>query len=68
MSDAPPSETPDVAAPIPATSPVGLPTVGIAPVVVRAPRPPSAIRSHTLLVDAPPRRLRRVEEEEAAWK
>ena len=62
MSDAPPSETPDVAAPIPATSPVGLPTVGIAPVVVRAPRPPSTIRSHTLLVDAPPRRLRRVED------
>ena len=62
MSDAPPSETPDVAAPVPATSPVGLPTVGIAPVVVRAPRPPSTIRSHTLLVDAPPRRLRRVED------
>ena len=62
MSDAPPSETPDAVAPIPATSPVGLPTVGIAPVVVRAPRPPSTIRSHTLLVDAPPRRLRRVED------
>ena len=62
MSDAPPSETPDVAAPVPATSPVGLPTVGIAPVVVRAPRPPSTIRSHTLLVDASPRRLRRVED------
>ena len=62
MSDAPPSETPDAVAPVPATSPVGLPTVGIAPVVVRAPRPPSTIRSHTLLVDAPPRRLRRVED------
>ena len=31
MSDAPPSETPDAVAPVPATSPVGLPTVGIAP-------------------------------------
>ena len=62
MSDAPPSETPDVVAPTPATSPVGLPTVGIAPVVARSPRPPSTVRSRTLLVDAPPRRLRRVED------
>lgn len=46
----------------PATSPVGIPRIGLAPAAPAAPRPAPTIRSRTLLVDAPPRRVRRAED------
>ncbi|WP_243106839.1 hypothetical protein [Actinomyces lilanjuaniae] len=47
----------------PATSPVGIPTIGVAPALEAptAPRPTSP-RSTTILVDSPPHRLRRTED------
>ncbi|QPL05471.1 MULTISPECIES: lysylphosphatidylglycerol synthase transmembrane domain-containing protein [Actinomyces] len=44
------------------TSPVGIPRIGLAPVTAPTPRPTPAVRSHTLLVDSQPRRLRRAED------
>ena len=57
---------PDAAAPdrepAPHTSPVGIPRIGLAPAAVPAPRPLPPVRSHTLLVDSSPQRLRRTED------
>ena len=48
----------------PATSPVGIPRIGLTPVLPKRPAPPAASthRSSTLLVDAAPHRLRRNED------
>ena len=48
----------------PATSPVGIPRIGLTPVLPKRPAPPAASthRSSTLLVDAAPHRLRRIED------
>ncbi|SDN14474.1 lysylphosphatidylglycerol synthase transmembrane domain-containing protein [Actinomyces ruminicola] len=65
MTDVPPPENPERAQ---ATSPVGIPRIGVTPIVDRSAqttRPPAttaAPRSTTLLVDAPERRLRRAED------
>ena len=48
----------------PATSPVGIPRIGLTPIIAKRPTPPAAQppRSTTLLVDAAPHRLRRIED------
>lgn len=46
----------------PATSPVGIPRIGIAPVAEPVPPRTPVIRSRTLLVDSAPTRLRRAED------
>lgn len=48
--------------PMPATSPVGIPRIGVTPVVQPAPEPEPGPRSATLLVDESPRRRRRAED------
>ncbi len=55
-------DAPDVPAPAPATSPVGIPRIGVAPVAPPRPRSAPVVRSRTLLVDAPLQRLRRTED------
>ncbi|WP_201288719.1 lysylphosphatidylglycerol synthase transmembrane domain-containing protein [Actinomyces sp. zg328] len=57
----PPSDVPP-APPTPATSPVGIPRIGLTPVVEAAPGPEPGPRSATLLVDEAPRRRRRAED------
>ncbi|NDR52817.1 MULTISPECIES: lysylphosphatidylglycerol synthase domain-containing protein [unclassified Actinomyces] len=65
MTDAPPPEDPDR---VQATSPVGIPRIGVTPVVDKSdqaypsPAATAVPRSTTLLVDAPERRLRRAED------
>ncbi|MDO4900376.1 lysylphosphatidylglycerol synthase transmembrane domain-containing protein [Actinomyces sp.] len=65
MTDVPPPETPERAQ---ATSPVGIPRIGVTPVVGKPPSatrddaPTAAPRTTALLVDAPERRLRRAED------
>lgn len=46
----------------PATSPVGIPRIGLAPVAQSLPQPAPQVRSRTLLVDSPPQHLRRTED------
>ena len=48
----------------PATSPVGIPRIGLTSIIAKRPTPPAAQppRSTTLLVDAAPHRLRRIED------
>ena len=46
----------------PATSPVGIPRIGIVPVAESTPRRTPAVCSRTLLVDSAPTRLRRTED------
>lgn len=55
-------DAPDAPAPAPATSPVGIPRIGVAPVTPPRPRPAPVVRSRTLVVDAPRQRLRRTED------
>lgn len=55
----PDGETADQA---PATSPVGIPRIGLAPVAPRERRSPSPSSSSTLLVDSSPKRMRRNED------
>ncbi|MBE6474660.1 MAG: flippase-like domain-containing protein [Actinomyces succiniciruminis] len=64
MTDVPPPENPERAQ---ATSPVGIPRIGVAPVADKSEQTTPdtaapALRSKTLLVDAPERRLRRAED------
>ncbi|MGK2348969.1 lysylphosphatidylglycerol synthase domain-containing protein [Actinomyces sp. W5033] len=48
--------------PAPRTSPVGIPRIGLTPVAPPVPRPTPAVRSHALLIDSQPQRLRRAED------
>lgn len=61
MSDAP-HPRPEAEEASPATSPVGIPRIGVTPVVPRPEPAPRAPLSRALLVDAAPRRLRRTED------
>lgn len=59
---APPASDIPPVPPTPATSPVGIPRIGLTPVVEAAPEPEPGPRSATLLVDEAPRRRRRAED------
>ncbi|WP_136312915.1 lysylphosphatidylglycerol synthase transmembrane domain-containing protein [Actinomyces procaprae] len=65
MTDVPPPENPER---VQATSPVGIPRIGVTPVVDKSTQSPhtsagtAAPRTTTLLVDAPERHLRRAED------